>query len=30
MKLRQFLLCAATALVISTPALADVQGDLNG
>lgn len=30
MKLRQFLLSAATALVISSPALADVQGDLNG
>ncbi|CAX53664.1 conjugal transfer pilus assembly protein (plasmid) [Erwinia billingiae Eb661] len=30
MKLRQFLLSAATALAISSPALADVQGDLNG
>lgn len=30
MKLRQTLLSALTALCISTPALADVQGDLNG
>jgi conjugative transfer pilus assembly protein TraH len=30
MKLRQFLLAAATAMAISSPALADVQGDLNG
>ncbi|MFP3439149.1 conjugal transfer pilus assembly protein TraH [Pantoea sp. SIMBA_133] len=30
MKLRQFLLSTAAALFISAPALADVQGDLNG
>ncbi|QEW34518.1 conjugal transfer protein TraH (plasmid) [Erwinia billingiae] len=30
MKLRQLMLCAVTALVVSSPALADVQGDLNG
>lgn len=30
MNLRQFLLAAATAMAISSPALADVQGDLNG
>ncbi|MBW1215837.1 conjugal transfer pilus assembly protein TraH [Pantoea allii] len=30
MKLRQFLLSTAVALFISAPALADVQGDLNG
>ncbi|MCH9271857.1 conjugal transfer pilus assembly protein TraH [Pantoea ananatis] len=30
MKLRQFLLYTAAALFISAPALADVQGDLNG
>ncbi|MCX0497976.1 MULTISPECIES: conjugal transfer pilus assembly protein TraH [Erwiniaceae] len=30
MKLRQLLLCAGMALVVSSPALADVQGDLNG
>ncbi|NIG16234.1 conjugal transfer pilus assembly protein TraH [Pantoea sp. Cy-640] len=30
MKFRQFFLAAATAMVISSPALADVQGDLNG
>lgn len=30
MKLRQLMLCAVTAMVVSSPALADVQGDLNG
>ncbi|MFD3227151.1 conjugal transfer protein TraH, partial [Rahnella aceris] len=30
MKLKKILLCALTALCISAPALADVQGDLNG
>ena len=30
MRFRQLLLSAATALVVSSPALADVQGDLNG